>query len=128
MRDADNDDSSSTGEQDTLAAFYVIGKKPHEVISGWIALEEGLDEFRETIFEEMEFTLQTTVEKQNEYNLYFVDSKSKNSLSRIDDQSTFETLKKEEGIRLMLLHSSVDTKQVESHPRFHDWLEETDDM
>jgi len=128
MRDADKSTGGTASEQDTLAAFYVIGKNPNEVISGWIALEDGLDEFREIIFEEMEFTLQAKISKQDDYKLFFVDRATRNSLSPIGNQQAFEHLKKMDGIRLMLLHSSVDTKQVESHPRFQDWLEETDEL
>ncbi|MBN2229028.1 MAG: hypothetical protein JW779_05495 [Candidatus Thorarchaeota archaeon] len=125
MRDAES--NPDIGEQDTLAAFYVIGKKPHEVISGWIALEDELDEFRKVIFEEMEFTLQIQVEKQNEYSFYYVDLKKKNSLSMIDNQALFEELKKTNNLRIMLLHNSIPIRQVETHPRFCDWLEETDE-
>ena len=40
---------TDSNEPDALGAFYVIGSKPNEVISGWIALEDGKDEFLETI-------------------------------------------------------------------------------
>jgi len=44
------EDTTDTNEPDVLAAFYVIGSKPNEVISGWIALEEGKDENDHQIF------------------------------------------------------------------------------
>lgn len=128
MRDADKDETSTSSGQDALGAFYVIGEKPNEVMSGLIALEEGIDEFRETVFEEMEFTLQVEVKDQNAYSLFYVDTGDKDTLKRVVDDSAFEELKKMDKIFLMMLHQSVNVKDVESNPRLKDWLEETDDF
>lgn len=126
MRDADNEREQGTPNPDALGAFYVIGEKPNEVISGWIALEDGKDEFLETIFEEMEYTLQIEVKDQHMYNLYFVDSSKKNKLTEVPDQESFDKIKKLEQIKVMILHKDIKITDVENHPRFKDWLEETE--
>lgn len=127
MRDADRETDTGDTSQDALGAFYIIGKQPHESMSGWIALEDRVDEFLETVFEEMEYTLQVEVKDQNMYNLYFVDTSKNNSLKPVSDQNVFEYVKKLERILVMVLHKDIDASKVESHPRYQDWLEETDD-
>ncbi|MDF1540749.1 MAG: hypothetical protein P1Q69_17770 [Candidatus Thorarchaeota archaeon] len=126
MRDADKEKESEDSEQDALGAFYIIGKQPHESMSGWIALEERVDEFLEMIFEEMEYTLQVEVKDQNMYDLYFVDTSKNNTLNPVPDQKAFEYVREQEKILVMVLHKEVDTSVVVSHPRYQDWLEEND--
>jgi hypothetical protein len=122
MRDAEREND----DDDALGAFYVIGSKPSESISGWIALEQGKDEFLETIFEEMEYTLQIEIEDQHMYDLYYVDSKKKNQLIVVPDQKVYNHVKELESIMVMVLHKDINITEVENHPRFKDWLEETE--
>ncbi|MHA1908230.1 MAG: hypothetical protein ACW98Y_13105 [Candidatus Thorarchaeota archaeon] len=126
MRDADKESELGDTDPDALGAFYVIGGKPSEVISGWIALDEGIDEFLETIFEEMEYTLQIEVKDQHMYDLYYVDSKKENTLTVVPDQQGFENVKQLEQIKVMVLHKDINKSDVENHPRFKDWLEESE--
>ena len=126
MRDTDKKREQSNSEPDAMGAFYVIGGKPNEVISGWIALEEGVDEFLETIFEEMEYTLQMEVKNQHMYDLYYVDSTKENHLTAVPDQKMFDYVKQLERIMVMVLHKEVDKSEVENHPRFINWLEESE--
>jgi hypothetical protein len=128
MRDADDNRTDADEGQDALGAFYVIGAEPNEVISGWIALEDGIDEFFETVFEEMEFTLQVEVKDQKAYSLFYVDTGDRNALKRVVDDKAFDELKKLDKIFLMMLHHSINVKDVESNPRLKDWLEETDEF
>jgi hypothetical protein len=128
MRDADDNRTDADEGQDALGAFYVIGEKPNEVMSGYIALEDGIDEFCETVFEEMEFTLQVEVKDQKAYSLFYVDTGDKNALKRVIDDKAFDELKKLDKIFLMMLHHSINVKDVESNPRLKDWLEETDEF
>jgi len=126
MRDTDKEIEPKDSEQDALGAFYIIGKQPHESMSGWIALEDRMDEFLETIFEEMEYTLQVEVKNQHMYDLYFVDTSRNNSLQHVPNQKVFESVKQLERISIMVLHKDVDVSAVVSHPRYQDWLTETD--
>ena len=126
MRDSERERKPDESEQDALGAFYIIGKEPHESMSGWIALEERIDEFLETIFEEMEYTLQVEVKNQHMYDLYSVDTSKNSTLQHVPDQKVFETVKQLERISIMVLHKDVDVGAVVSHPRYQDWLAETD--
>ncbi len=126
MRDTDKEREQEESEQDVLGAFYIIGKQPHESVSGWIALDKRMDEFLEMVFEEMEYTLQVEVKDHNMYNLYFVDTSKNNSLNSVPDQKAFEYVRQLEPILVMLVHKDIDTSAVVSHPRYQDWLEEND--
>ncbi|MFW9910240.1 MAG: hypothetical protein ACFFEF_16910 [Candidatus Thorarchaeota archaeon] len=127
MRDADKQSSVKESEQDSFGAFYVIGNQPNKSISGWIALEDGLDELLETVFEEMEFTLQVEVKDQDMYDVYYVDIKNNNKLTKVPDQKSYDYVKNLERILVMILHKDVLVSDVQNHPRFIDWLEETEE-
>jgi len=108
---------------DRAVDLLVVGEFPDQIMEGWLALVNRLDELRAFIIGEIEDALDITILHPEEYRIYNVLQTQEYLLEEIRDQASYGIVQMQSQIFLVALHNTVDPTRFAEDPRLHEWIE-----
>lgn len=106
----------------SAADLLVVGEFPDQIMEGWLALVDRLEELQAFVIGEIEHALDISILHPKEYRLFNVLQTQEFFLEEIRDQTTYDIIQKQSQIFLVALHNTVDPVRFAQDPRLQEWI------
>ena len=107
---------------EVTAKFFVLAKDESAYISGWIALEENLEQFISVLREEMQYAWNMKDINMDDYPIFHIDIEDNNRLKELNNNQDYQIVKNSKNIYLVILHKEIPYRIIENIPPVFNWF------
>ena len=107
---------------EVTAKFFVLAKDESAYISGWIALEENLEQFISVLREEMQYAWNMKDINMDDYPIFHIDIEDNNRLKELNNNQDYQIVKHSKNIYLVILHKEIPYRIIENIPPVFNWF------
>ena len=102
--------------------MLLLAKDESAYISGWIALEENLEQFISVLREEMQYAWNMKDINMDDYPIFHIDIEDNNRLKELNNNQDYQIVKHSKNIYLVILHKEIPYRIIENIPPVFNWF------
>jgi hypothetical protein len=105
--------------------FFVLYRDEETWLDGWISMEHFLEEFKNLVQEEIEYSLGLENSHMKDYEIFHINTENKNNMKQIKNNDYYLWVRGIKEIFIVVLHRDIKYYIIENVPILYEWFMET---